>query len=186
MWPTATERQLLRLGAIVRVALLALAILAQTTMMQWGQLATTQPPHSQPSASSTTMLSHYDASAQLLLQRSAWSRCPQLHSSTSGVERALLHALSFQSHWDGQRTALPSHSAGATVASALSMLTIALWLRAWLPVLRNSFLRHGRTRRVRAREGERVLPCAAHAAARRSHSHPARYGACDHGNRGAV
>ena len=104
MWPTATERQLLRLGVVVRVALLALAVLAQSTMMQWGQIADTQPPHSQPSAAATTMLSHYDASAQLLLHRSAWSRCPQLQSSSGGVERALLHALSFQSHWDGQRT----------------------------------------------------------------------------------
>lgn len=146
MWPTATERRLLRLGVVVRGALLALAMITQTTMMPWSQpiahphshAHSHSHAHPSDSTTTTTLLSHYDASAQLLLHQSAWSRCPQLEEG--GVERALMHALSFQSHWDGEK-----HSVGqpppplrlpqlAPVrASALSMLTIAPGLHCASP-----------------------------------------------------
>jgi hypothetical protein len=93
-----SERVLLRLALLVRFSVVALAILAQTTLLPLPLFSrtasgapTTATAADSPAAGS--FLSHYDSSAQLLFL----AACPQ----PSSFDRFVSVSLGWQAHWDG-------------------------------------------------------------------------------------
>jgi hypothetical protein len=94
-----SERVLLRLALLVRFSVVALAILAQTTLLPL-PLFSRATSSSAPATGDTaqpgqpaSFLSHYDSSAQLLFL----AACP--HSSS--FDRFVSVSLGWQAHWDG-------------------------------------------------------------------------------------
>jgi len=87
----ASERVLVRLALLARVAVLSLALLAQVTLLPLPWSASSAEVSAAGGGSSFP--SHYDASAQLFFRRA----CP----TTSAFDQGVVGALGWQAHWDG-------------------------------------------------------------------------------------
>lgn len=86
---------LLRIAGIARILVLTLALLTQTTRLEWSTNSS--------SASPSALHGHYDASSQLLFEHDVERVCPH----ADRTQRWLLSAVSFTAHWDGPATRSP-------------------------------------------------------------------------------